>query len=119
DPDGDVTATLTGTGDAAPVPRATVNPSQADFGEEGVGTTGTSTVTVTNTGTATLTVGTPTVGGPAAADFTVTHAWTPVAGGASCSVPVGFAPGATGTRTASLTVPSDDPDSPGTVSLTG
>jgi hypothetical protein len=119
DPDGDVTATLTGTGDAAPVPRATVSPSQADFGEEVVGTTGTSTVTVTNTGTATLTVGTPTVGGPAAADFTVTNACTTVEVGASCSVTVGFTPGATGTRTASLTVPSDDPDSPRTVSLTG
>jgi hypothetical protein len=69
------------------------------------------TVTVTNAGTQALTVGPLQVAGGAAGDFVPTDAtttWT-VAPGGSVDIPLAFDPSAEGDRTATLSLPNDDP----------
>jgi hypothetical protein len=82
-------------------------------------------VTVTNQGTANLVLGTLSLGGanpgdfrkPAAADLCSTRTLGP---GQSCTVGVKFRPGSAGAKSASLLVPSNDPDQPtASVSLSG
>lgn len=87
-----------------------------DFG--GVVTTGSATMTrtftVKNTGTGDLLLnGAPqvVVGGMHAADFTVTaQPAAVVAGGGSTTFQIRFKPSATGARTATVSIPSNDPD---------
>jgi len=69
-------------------------------------------VTVTNTGAAPLTIGSVSISGPDAGDFTRAGSCvgrtTPLAPGAKCDVIIGFvASGAVGDRSATLTVASD------------
>lgn len=82
------------------------------------------TVTVSNTGTADLQLGTFTISGANAADFSVTYGGAGqcaasglVAPGASCNLVVGFNPAATGAKFAWLTVTSND--TTGSVALQG
>ena len=73
-------------------------------------------VTVTNTGTGPATLGTVATTG----DYAQTKTCgTTLAAGASCTVNVTFTPTATGTRTGTLSVASNDPNGPLTVGLTG
>lgn len=69
------------------------------------------TFTVTNTGNATLTLGSVTVGGTHAADFTVTAALPgTLAVSNGTTFQVTFNPSATGVRSATLSFSTDDPD---------
>ena len=81
-----------------------------DFGSADInGTTVTRTYTIQNTGTAALTVGTVTLSGTNAADFSVTaQPAASVAAGGSTTFNVRFDPSATGTRTASLSFSDND-----------
>jgi len=81
-----------------------------DFGSVDVASgTVTRTFTIQNTGTAALSVGSVTVSGTHAADFTVTvQPATSVAAGGSTTFQVRFDPSATGTRSASLSFSNGD-----------
>jgi hypothetical protein len=113
-----------------------VTPRSLTFASRTVGTTSSSqSVTVANVGFNDLTVtAAPALSGANAGDFSITSGCpltpdvlgVPGTGGSACSIAVTFTPSAAGTRTATLTIPTDGPDgSPATtgttrtVSLTG
>src|SRR4051794_28859262 len=109
---------------AAPAPAAFAIPdvSSLDHGARQVGTTTPAkSITVANHGTAPLNVSGATVGGADAGDFKVASntCTAAVAPGASCAVGVTFAPLASGTRTATLTLASNAPNGPHTTALKG
>lgn len=83
-----------------------------DFGSAMIGGTAVSkTYTVQNTGAGSLTLGTVTVGGTNAADFTITTQPTAtVTGGGSTMFVVRFAPSAAGARSATLSFTTNDSD---------
>ncbi|GAA4188273.1 hypothetical protein GCM10022252_23210 [Streptosporangium oxazolinicum] len=112
---GPVTVSLTGGGTNGVA--LTASPGSLSFGARQIGASGPAqAVTVTNTGTATATLGTVATTG----DYAQTKTCgTTLAAGASCTVNVTFTPTASGTRTGTLTVASNDPNSPLTVGLTG
>ncbi len=101
-------------------PDISVSPASYDFGTVSVQTTATQTFSISNTGTRSLIVGTITVSG---ADFnlgTDSCSGMSVAPSSSCTVQVAFTPTAVGSRSATLSIPSNDPDeSTVTVALTG
>jgi urease beta subunit len=98
-------------------------PTSLAFGGQPVSTSSAAKrVTVTNSGSAPLTVGSVTIAGTNAGDYRVTAngcSAGPVAPGAACSVDVSFAPTATGSRSATLTLSDNAPDSPQSVPLSG
>lgn len=114
---------LTGHGIAPPAPpRATPSATSLVFTAQRVTTTSPDQlVTVRNTGGALLTVTAAALAGTAAGDYatTVGADCASVAAGASCTVRVRFAPTAAGTRTATLTIRSNDPGAAPVVTLTG
>jgi hypothetical protein len=77
--------------------------------------------TITNTGTAPLEITGLTFTGSDPQDFFVTSngCLGAIAPAASCAITVAFAPQASGTRTATLSIVSDDPASPASVTLSG
>ena len=80
------------------------------------------TITVTNAGEAPLNIGRAAISGANAGDFTVAPdgcSNETVNGGETCTLDVTFAPTARGAETATLTLPSNDANSPATVALTG
>jgi len=83
-----------------------LNPSTVDFGAYAPGDTGTQVVTVTNTGTSPTSTLSFSITGTDAAEFYTdsTNCPTTLAGGASCTVTVGFAPISLGDKTATFTV---------------
>ena len=78
-------------------------------------------VTLTNTGNITLTISTPiNVTGANPGDFAQTNnCGTSLVAGSSCTISVTFKPTATGTRSASVSITDNAPNSPQTVSLSG
>jgi hypothetical protein len=113
------TATVTGTGVAAPV----VNLSSLGIVFPNTNVNATSlqqSVTLTNTGNATLNISSISVSGANAADFNVTNTCgSAVAASANCSIDGTFTPSATGARNAIVTITDDAADSPQTISLSG
>jgi Tol biopolymer transport system component len=120
------TAGLTGSGTATPPPTAPavgIAPASKAFGDIQVGQTSAArTFIITNTGSAALHLGTLTLGGANAGQFSKandTCSDTTVAISTSCTVDVSFAPTSTGSRSGELRVPSDATSSPDTAGLTG
>jgi len=122
---------LVGRRTAVAAPTLTLNPAATSInvGTTPVGTTVTAApVTVTNTGTLGLTFTSIAIGGANAAEFErltggshcVTNTAVPMGGG-NCTLQFRFSPpaGASGTRTATVTLVSNAPDSPRTLTLTG
>lgn len=78
-------------------------------------------MTVTNTGTGDLTLSGITLGGANASDFAIAASGTtcatatPIVPDGTCDVAVNFTAPATDTREATLTIASDDPDTPSVV----
>jgi hypothetical protein len=116
---------LSGAGVAPPPPTAvvTLNPA-GTFNLAGTTTQGTTaapqSLTVSNTGTGPLHVTAIGVSGLNAGDFSVSGSnclATAVATGASCAIPVTFAPLASGIRTTTLTITDDAANSPQMVTL--
>ncbi len=92
-------------GDTTPIVGDDTNFGSADI----AGGTIVKTFTIQNLGTATLNIGTITIGGANAADFTVTSAPSAtVASGASTTFQVTFDPSAVGTRNATISIVNDD-----------
>jgi VCBS repeat protein/centrosomal CEP192-like protein/ASPM-SPD-2-Hydin domain-containing protein/FG-GAP repeat protein len=87
------------------------------FGNQAVGTTSPAQIiTLNNNSTATLNISGIAVSG----DFAQTNnCGSSVAAGASCAINVTFTPTVANTRTGTLTISDDAPNSPQTVSLTG
>lgn len=84
-----------------------------DFGSQDTATgTATHTFEVTNAGTETLVIDGVTVEGPQAADFTLGTLPTSIPSGETASFNVTFDPSATGPRTATVTILSDDREQP-------
>ena len=96
---------------------ASVTPAQKDFGSRKVGTKVTATFTVMNTatkGVADLTIGTASVGGTDAGQFKLVEGKDRCSGqtiepGRSCTFQVSFVPASANTKTATITIPSNDP----------
>jgi hypothetical protein len=111
---------LTGTGVQ---PAVTLSVSSLTFGNQLVNTTSSAqTFTITNSGTADLNISKIGLSGTNASVFAFTTASQlpiTVAAGASTSVNVTFAPAAQGNQSATLSITSNAPGSPHTVSLTG
>lgn len=114
-----VMASLEGEGTAAGI---AITPTTLAFGNQKVGTSAAvKSVQVSNTGNISLGLGTFSIAGSAAADYSIAANTCAASldAGASCTVTLGFKPGATGSRNATLSVPSDATALPSTVVLSG
>ena len=86
-------------------PQATFRPSSLTFGTQAVGTSSQASLQLTNTGATPLLITSIGVTGSNAGDFSSTNTCpASLAAGSSCTITVGFKPGSTGTRTASIKV---------------
>jgi len=112
------TVSLIGTGLGA---IASISPVNLNFGGLDVGaSTPAQSVTLTNTGNVTLTIGAIAISGTDAGDFAETNnCGSSVAAGNSCTINVTFAPSATGTRTAFLTISDSAPPGLQEVAMSG
>ena len=123
-----VTIPLTGTGTPATGGTVTVTPSSLAFGSQALTTTSAAmSVTVMNNGTGAVNFTGFTVSGANAGDFSVPlpsssagcSATGTLAGGASCTINVLFAPQANGARAATLNIADNATGSPQLVALSG
>jgi hypothetical protein len=121
--DSDVTVTAAFT----QAPTVAVTPAQNDFGSKKIGKSVTAKFTVKNTatkGVADLSIGTITMGGTNSDQYTLTANRDHCSGhtiksGKSCDFQVSFKPTSAYTKTATVTIPSNDPDTPKNIQLTG
>jgi beta-propeller repeat-containing protein/ASPM-SPD-2-Hydin domain-containing protein/HYDIN/CFA65/VesB family protein len=106
---------------AKPSSFVTLAPPKLNFGNQTVGITSASqNSTLTNTGELALTITSIEVTGPDSADFARTHNCpASLAAHKSCTITVTFAPTTTGTRTASVSITDNAPNSPQMLPLTG
>jgi hypothetical protein len=113
-PGGNTMVSLSGSGIA---PALTLAPASLSFSQTNVGSSSSvKTATVTNSGTAPLNVGAITVSG----DYLQTNDCAgALAAGAHCTISVTFQPTTAGTRSGSVTIPSDASTSPDHLTLTG
>jgi hypothetical protein len=102
-------------------PAVMLSPSSLDFGNQTVRITSMPRVaTLTNTGNGSLTITSISVIGGNSSDFSeVNDCGTSIPPGGRCNITVTFTPMATGTRTASVSISDDAPDSPQLLPLTG
>jgi hypothetical protein len=99
-----------------------VSPNSMNFGTVSVGDTGsTKTVTIANLSTASLRVSKLELAGANPSDFALSQntCGTSLQGSKSCSISITFAPKATGSLAAKLTIDDGDPTSPQNVTLIG
>jgi len=108
---------------AAPEPDISVSPTSKNFGNVTVDSSRSQTFTVSNVGTADLVVGTISLAGTNADQFTIQNdncSEATIAQGNSATLKVVFSPTSTGTKSATLEIPSNDLDEATvTVSLNG
>lgn len=112
-------ASITGTGIAA---FASLSRLSVAFGNQTTNTSsGNQAVTLTNTGNATLTIGSISLAGPNAAEFSTNGSTcgASLAASASCSLNVVFTPVTVGNKSASLVFVTNAASSPDSVALTG
>ena len=115
------TFTGTATGTAIAEPEASAAPTSLAFGSAPINlSSGAQTITVTNIGSADLIVGQAVIGGTNPGDFDllndrVSNTTIPVSG--SATLQIDCIPLALGSRTASLSIPSNDPATPLTIAL--
>lgn len=106
-------ASLSGT---ALIPDAAVNPTSHNFGSVNVGASfSAQTFTVSNNGTGDLIIGTISLSGTDASDFAMQNdlcSGQTIAPTGSCTVEAKFSPLSAGSKSASLSIPSNDPDTP-------
>jgi hypothetical protein len=106
-----IAVTLTGTGT---IPVAGISPASLTFANQAVSTTSSGqTITLSNTGLASLTITSVSSAGTNAGDFLKTNACgATLVPGAKCAISVSFRPTDIGTRTAALSIASNDPVNP-------
>lgn len=103
-------------------PLVTLSAQSVGFGAVTQGTSSAAqNVTVSNSGGAPLHISSVALGGASAADYSLTNGCTasPYAVNATCALSITFAPLATRTRAATITITDDAPNSPQTITLTG
>jgi hypothetical protein len=101
-------------------PDIAVSPSTLDFAVSELPGESSKTLTIANTGEGDLIISGMTITGADAAAFTQANDCSTVVPGGSCSAIVTFSVSSAGTRTASLSISSNDPDTPeAVVSLSG
>jgi len=91
-------------------PDIDVTPTSLGFGDVIVGNSKELSVTVSNSGNANLTVNSVATSGANAGEFSLFNGCTIVEPGNSCTVTVTFTPTTAGSKTATLSIKSDDPD---------
>ena len=105
-----------------PVPDIAVSPTSLSFGTLNTGASSTQSVTITNNGTGDLRIDSVSLTGTNKADFSMSGGCggQKLQASGTCTMSIVFSPASAGTKTASLSIASDDPDTPTqTVSLTG
>ena len=103
--------TVTVGGDVVETPRISITPENISFGSVQAGLSAQQSVTITNTGNTGLGLSNIFIDGTDADVFTVTNqCGSSLAPEASCAVDVTFAPSTEGTRNATLTIESTDPE---------
>jgi hypothetical protein len=109
---------LSGTGIS---PQASISTTALAFGNQNLSVSSAAQpVTLTNTGSAPLTVTSVSIGGPNSGDFSQTNNCpASLALNSSCLINIAFTPGATGPRTATLSISDNAPASPQTLALSG
>ena len=109
---------VSGTGAA---PAVSLSPASMAFGTQTVGNASAAqSVTLTNSGTAALSIASIALGGTNPGDFAQTNTCpASLAANATCTISVTFNPTATGSRTASLQITDNAPNSPQSVGLSG
>lgn len=113
DPDNaTVTVSLLGEGALAPQPEILIAPTSLVFGDVTTGSDALLIATISNNGTANLNISTIFIDGTNASEFSQSNSCAAIIPNATCQVSVTFTPSGDGSRTASLTIASDDPDSP-------
>jgi hypothetical protein len=110
--DGATSVALEGTGVVAA--EIAVDPPALVFGNVELGTSAGLDVTVTNEGSLDLTITDATLGGGAAADYSLVNDCGVLGQNESCTISVTFTPSVLGDRNATLTIESDDLDEPST-----
>ena len=109
-------AEVSATTQAAPAPAVSLSPATLIFPDTPVGSTSTArTFTLTNTGNVALNITSISASG----DFQTNNCGASLAATASCSVNVTFTPVASGSRSGTVSIASNAPGSPHTVSLSG
>ena len=108
----------------APIPEPVilVDPLSYGFGSVNVGGSSVKSFTVTNTGTADLVIGTIAFTGADAPEFSKNPdncTGQSLAPNSGCTIQVTFTPASTGLKSASLSISSNDPNTPTNVPLTG
>lgn len=103
-------------GSGVPIPDAAIAPGSHDFGPVAVGASSSAqTFTVSNNGTADLIIGTISLSGTDASDFVMqndTCSTRTLIPSGTCTVEAKFSPLSAGSKTANLSIPSNDPDTP-------
>ena len=109
-----VNVPLIGTGIG--IPNISVTPTSCNFGNVNMGSSSSpQTFTVSNTGSANLVIGTITLTGTDASQFSKQSdncSGKTLTPSSSCTVNTVFSPASTGSKSASLLIPSNDPDTP-------
>src|SRR5579872_5946834 len=113
---------VVGVANIQPVAIVSFSPNPGVLPAQAIGTTSAATaITLTNSGGATLNVSGVTITGTNAAEFAKTNNCTAVAAGQTCTINVTFTPtaGATGTRSATISVADDAFGTPHSVNISG
>ena len=109
--------------DSPPSPQISVSDTSFDFGSVDVGDSSFTTLTITNSGSADLIIEQITIVGTNTLDFDTRNdrcAGAAVAPSKNCTLQVVFSPRSTGSKSATLSISSNDPDTPTqNVSLSG
>jgi hypothetical protein len=108
-------------------PTLVTTPTYKNFGTLRVGKRSSAKFTVRNTttkGVADLIIGTTIIGGTDGVQFTLVASKDHCSGqtlkpGKSCTFQVSFAPTSANTKLGTITIPSDDPDTPKVIQITG
>jgi alpha-tubulin suppressor-like RCC1 family protein len=103
------------------VPVAGLNATSVSFGNQVQGTaSATQSIIVTNTGGGSLNIGTLSITGTNASDFSASGCTgQSLSAGATCTMSITFTPGGIGSRSASLSISDNDAHSPQSVTLSG
>jgi hypothetical protein len=106
-----------------PSPQISVSSTSLDFGSVSVGDSSFTNLTISNSGSANLIIRQITLSGPDTLDFNTRDdscTGATLSSSQNCSVQIAFLPRSTGSKSATLSISSNDPDTPiQTVSLSG
>lgn len=117
-PNSPLTIALSGIGTAPPQPQLTINPTTVNFNSVNVGSNGTATITLSNPGNANTVISQATASG---AGFSLSGLALPttIAAGGNTSFTAKFAPTTQGSASGTISITSNAPGSPASITLSG